>query len=207
MVFQGRAGSICVIGPKGQKVCSSTASLLHVFLYLLCLESNLFLFVFFLLFRVFLGWWVLKAWLESLGDLDFPAYQGLGSQGCRYVSLHPCWQKTFTFYSINFLSIFTKSLKEIKKTLILYVCLCNYLCYCQGLPGPAGGAKGEKVGSFFSFYPRSYFYFFIQHVHNFFFLKAKEQSNQKPLETSETPLFFPSHSKYLKLIEQLPQGD
>lgn len=85
-VFQGRAGSVCVVGPKGQKVCSSNTDLSVACIdsFIVALIKPIFVCLFFnLLFRVFPVWWVLRAWLESLAGLDLLAFQGTGSRAYR----------------------------------------------------------------------------------------------------------------------------
>lgn len=49
--FQGRAGSVCVVGPKGQKVCSSTTdlSVACIYSFIVALINEIFLCVCFLI--------------------------------------------------------------------------------------------------------------------------------------------------------------
>lgn len=112
------------------------------------------------------GWRAWKAWTSRLTRV--------WEAGATGRSLIPCWQKKLTTY-------FTKT--------PVCVCVCDYLCYYQGLPGPAGGAKGEKVGFVFHFTQFPYLTLLFS-MFTFFFLQAKQQRNQKPLETSKTAFFF-----------------
>lgn len=66
----------------------------------------------------------------------------------------------------------------------------------------------EKRLVYFSFYPVSLLDFIIQHVHSFSFTSRRTKQSKAFRDQRGAAFFSPTHSsKYLKVIEQLPQGD